>query len=44
MSLRERVEKWWTMYPSEPIGSFIGLWTMMLISAQLFPVILTEMP
>ena len=44
MNLRERVEKWWTIHPAEPVTFFIGLWIIMFISASLFPVILMESP
>ena len=44
MSLRERIEKWWTASPGEAIGLFIGLWVIMFVSASLFQVILMELP
>jgi len=42
MSLRERIEKWWD--EGSPVTLFVGLWIMMMVSASLFNVILTEIP
>jgi len=44
MNLRERVEKWWTIHPAEPVTFFIGLWISMIISGSLFQALSMEIP